>query len=887
MSQTANQAGTAPPGAAQTNTALQFDIRGMTCASCVARVEKALRAVPGVDDASVNLATEKARVQGAAIDVQALLAAIDRAGYEALVIDPAREAGPTDAGAGPGAREQAASRWPAWWPVALAALLSLPLVAPMLAAPFGLHPMLPGWLQLALATPVQFWLGARFYRAGWKAVRAGAGNMDLLVALGTSAAYALSVWTLLRGGDRAPHLYFESSAVVITLVLLGKWLEGRAKGQAVAAIRALQSLQATHALVRRGGADVQVALGALRVGDTIVVRPGERVPADGRVLEGSSHVDASLLTGESLPVAVAPGDHVGAGAVNGEGSLLLEASAVGADSMLSRIIRMVEDAQAAKAPIQRLVDRVSAVFVPVVLLISLLTLLGWGLTTGDWQGALLNAVAVQVIACPCALGLATPTGIMVGTGSAARHGILIKDAAALETAHALRVVAFDKTGTLTEGRPQVLAVEGADPRRVLALAWAVQQYSEHPLAHAVAAAARDAGLALPAATDARALPGRGVQARVDGEPVYLGNLRLMRELGAEVGAGQSGERSTGQGSCAAALREAAARHEADGRTVSWLAAGAEGALEVRGLLVFGDRIKPTSRAAVAGLQALGIEVVMLTGDNAGSAAAVARELGLSHYLAELLPGDKADALRRLAADGRKVAMVGDGINDAPALAAADVGIAMAGGTDVAMHTAGITLMRGDPLLVQDAIAISRRTYRKIRQNLAWAFVYNVVGIPVAAFGLLNPVLAGAAMALSSVSVVTNALLLRRWVPVRDPAAVAAYVQALPALQLPPAAATDPTAAEAPSIAAQQINHEAAAAPPTQGEQAMYELTVEDMTCKHCVGRVTKAVQGIDPAATVNIDLPTKKVRIDSSADLDRIAGAIDGAGYPVSARAPA
>jgi Cu+-exporting ATPase len=915
MNQTANQAGTAQPNAAQPNvardstahdstaqdsTALQFDIRGMTCASCVARVEKALRAVPGVDDASVNLATEKARVQGAAIDVPALLAAIDRAGYEALVIDPAHQAASADMGAGPGARGRAASRWPAWWPVALAALLSLPLVAPMLAAPFGLHPMLPGWLQLALATPVQFWLGARFYRAGWKAVRAGAGNMDLLVALGTSAAYALSVWTLLRGGEGAAHLYFESSAVVITLVLLGKWLEGRAKGQAVAAIRALQSLQATHALVRRGGADVQVALAALRVGDTIVVRPGERVPADGRVLEGSSHVDAALLTGESLPVAVAPGDRVGAGAVNGEGSLLLEASAVGADSMLSRIIRMVEDAQAAKAPIQRLVDRVSAVFVPVVLLISLLTLLGWGLATGDWQGALLNAVAVQVIACPCALGLATPTGIMVGTGSAARHGILIKDAAALETAHALRVVAFDKTGTLTEGRPQVLAVKGADPRRVLALAWAVQQYSEHPLAHAVAAAARDAGLALPAATDARALPGRGVQARVDGEPVYLGNLRLMRELGADVGAGQGGEQGTAQGTeqgtkqgnCAAALHEAAARHEADGRTVSWLAAGAEGALVLRGLLVFGDRIKPTSRAAVAGLQALGIEVVMLTGDNAGSAAAVARELGLSHFLAELLPGDKADALRALGADGRKVAMVGDGINDAPALAAADVGIAMAGGTDVAMHTAGITLMRGDPLLVQDAIAISRRTYRKIRQNLAWAFIYNVVGIPVAAFGLLNPVLAGAAMALSSVSVVTNALLLRRWVPARRADAVAAYEGALPALQLPPAtppnAAAGPAAAvAAPAVAAQQINHEAAAAPPTQGEQTMYELTVEDMSCKHCVGRVTQAVQGIDPAAQVDIDLPTKKVRIDSSADLDRIAGAIDEAGYPVSARTAA
>ncbi|WP_323144333.1 heavy metal translocating P-type ATPase [Massilia phyllosphaerae] len=889
MSQTANQAGTVPPGAAQTNTALQFDIRGMTCASCVARVEKALRGVPGVDDASVNLATEKARVQGAAIDVQAVLAAIDRAGYEALVIDQAHQAEPANAGAGQGARGPAASRWPAWWPVALAALLSLPLVTPMLAAPFGLHSMLPGWLQLALATPVQFWLGARFYRAGWKAVRAGAGNMDLLVALGTSAAYALSVWTLLRGGEGAAHLYFESSAVVITLVLLGKWLEGRAKGQAVAAIRALQSLQATHALVRRGGSDVQVALAALRVGDTIVVRPGERVPADGRVLEGSSHVDASLLTGESLPVAVAPGDRVGAGAVNGEGSLLLEASAVGADSMLSRIIRMVEDAQAAKAPIQRLVDRVSAVFVPVVLLISLLTLLGWGLATGDWQGALLNAVTVQVIACPCALGLATPTGIIVGTGSAARHGILIKDAAALETAHALRVVAFDKTGTLTEGRPQVLAVEGADPRRVLALAWAVQQYSEHPLAHAVAAAAREAGLALPAAADARALPGRGVQARVDGEPVYLGNLRLMRELGADVEAGQ--------GASAAALHEAAARHEADGRTVSWLATGAEGAFALRGLLVFGDRIKPTSRAAVAGLQALGIEVVMLTGDNAGSAAAVARELGLSRYLAELLPGAKADALRALGADGRKVAMVGDGINDAPALAAADVGIAMAGGTDVAMHTAGITLMRGDPLLVQDAIDISRRTYRKIRQNLAWAFVYNVVGIPVAAFGLLNPVLAGAAMALSSVSVVTNALLLRRWVPARRADGVAADAQVLPALQLPPATPPNPGAGAAAAVAAadiapatvaaQQVNHEAAAAPPTQGEQTMYELTVEDMSCKHCVGRVTKAVQGIDPAATVDIDLPTKKVRIDSSADLERIAGAIDEAGYPVSARAPA
>jgi len=813
--------------------ALQLDIRGMTCASCVARVEKALRAVPGVEDASVNLATEKASVRATGVDASVLVAAIDKAGYEALVLDAARPASAP-------ASAPAPSRWPAWWPVAVAAVLSLPLVAPMLGRPFGLDAMLPGWLQWLLATPVQFWLGARFYRAGWKALRAGAGNMDLLVAVGTTAAYALSVWMLLAHGEMA-HLYFESSAVVITLVLLGKWLEQRAKGQTVAAIRALESLRPSEALVRRNGRDVTVALDALRVGDLLVVRPGERVPADGRVTEGASHLDESLLTGESLPMARGPGERVTGGAVNGEGLLLVEATAVGAATTLNRIIRMVEDAQAAKAPIQRLVDRVSAVFVPVVLGISVLVLLAWGLASGDWQQALLNAVAVQVIACPCALGLATPTGIMVGTGTAARHGILIKDAEALETAHGLQVVAFDKTGTLTEGRPQVVAVDGPDPRRVLALASAVQQANTHPLARAVSLAARDAGLVLAPALDAKALPGKGVQARVDGRLAVLGNLRLMQELAAPT----------------AGLIDAARRHEADGRTVSWLAVQEEGGMRVLGLLAFGDRVKPTSRAAVEKLRAMGIEVVMLTGDNQGSAAAVARSLGIERFHAEVLPGDKAEAVRALKAGGRRVAMVGDGINDAPALAAADVGIALAGGTDVAMHTAGVTLMRGDPLLVADAIAISQRTYRKIRQNLGWAFVYNVVGIPVAALGLLNPVLAGAAMALSSVSVVTNALLLRRWTPAQAQASSAVVEEALPILNI-------------------EI--------PTKGETPMYELTVEDMTCKHCVGRVTKAVQGIDPEAKVDIDLPTKKVKIDSGAALERIAAAIDEAGYPVSAR---
>jgi Cu+-exporting ATPase len=821
--------------------ALQFHIRGMTCASCVARVEKALRAVPGVQDASVNMATEKASVRGAQLDAGAVIGAVERAGYEAALVDAAHPAAPAPA-------QGATSALPSWWPVALAAVLSLPLVAPMLARPFGLDWMLPGWLQLVLATPVQFWLGARFYRAGWKALRAGAGNMDLLVALGTSAAYALSVWMLAGHAGMAgePHLYFESSAVVITLVLLGKWLEGRAKGQTVAAIRALESLRPTSALVRRDGRDVEVALELLRVGDLMVVRPGERVPADGRVLEGSSHLDESLLTGESLPVAKRAGDKVTGGAVNSEGLLLVEATAVGAETVLSRIIRLVEDAQAVKAPIQRLVDRVSAVFVPVVLVISGITLLGWGLATGDWQGALLNAVAVQVIACPCALGLATPTGIMVGTGTAARHGILIKDAEALETAHALNVVVFDKTGTLTEGKPQVVAVEGADPRQVLALAASVQQYSQHPLARAVLEAAAGSKLAVPAASGAGALPGRGVHARVGSGTVYLGNLRLMQDIGAPT----------------AALLDAARRHEGEGRTVSWLAIEEGGAVQVAGLLAFGDRIKPTSKAAVARLQAMGIEVMMLTGDNQGSARAVARELGLQrgdqeNFRAEVLPGDKAQAVRDAMAGGRKVGMVGDGINDAPALAAADVGFALAGGTDVAMHTAGVTLMRGDPALVADAIAISQRTYRKIRQNLAWAFVYNVIGIPVAALGLLNPVLAGAAMALSSVSVVTNALLLRRWSPER---------------------------VAAPETVAETVLETAAPAPQSKGEPTMYELTVEDMTCKHCVGRVTKAVQGVDQDAKVDIDLATKKVKIDSQADLDRIAAAIDEAGYPVSAR---
>ena len=826
-----------------------LQIEGMTCASCVGRVEKALRAVPGVRDASVNLATEKASVRGVTAP-DALAAAVRDAGYAARIETP-------DADSGAPARKDGDGQLPAWWPVAAAVVLSLPLVLPMLAAPFGRDWMLPGWLQLALATPVQFWLGARFYRAGWKALRAGSGNMDLLVALGTSAAYGLSLYLLLgagaHGGHEQPHLYFESSAVVITLVLLGKWLEGRAKRQTLAALDALGRLRPDAALVRRGGVDVDIPLGELRVGDLMVVKPGARVPADGVVTDGRSHLDESLLTGESLPVAKGPGERVAGGAVNADGLLLVEATAVGAATMLAQIIRMVEEAQAVKAPIQRLVDRVSAMFVPAVLALALATLLGWGLANGDWQAALLNAVAVLVIACPCALGLATPAAVMVGTGAAARHGILIKDAEALETAHALQVVVFDKTGTLTEGKPRLLACEGqgenSSATRLLALAAAVQQGSSHPLAGAVLEEAARRGLtAPPAAGSARALPGRGVEAEVDGATIVLGNRRLMEELGLP---------ATG-----------AQEHEAAGRTVSWLVERRAGASTVLGLLAFGDRIKPGAFEAVARLKALGIEPVLLSGDSAGAARTVAQALGIERVHAEVLPADKADVVAALRRDGRKVAMVGDGINDAPALAAADVGMAMATGADVAMHSAGVTLMRGDPGLVPDAIEVSRRTYRKIRQNLGWAFIYNVIGLPLAAFGLLDPVLAGAAMALSSVSVVANALLLRRWQPAPAPESKSK---------------SESESESAPET--EPLSTTGAATPQATGEHSMYELTVEGMSCKHCVGRVTQSVQAVDADAKVAIDLDKASVRIDSRADLERIVAAIDGAGYPVTARA--
>jgi Cu+-exporting ATPase len=599
-----------------------------------------------------------------------------------------------------------------------------------------------------LATPVQFIFGARFYVAAWKAVRAGAGNMDLLVALGTSAGYGLSVYEWATAAGRMPHLYFEASAVVIALVLLGKYLESRAKRQTASAIRALEALRPERAIQVIDGREQDVAISALRLNDLVMVKPGERFPVDGIVVEGQSHADEALISGESLPVPKQPGDKVTGGAINGEGRLLVRTLALGAETVLARIIRLVEDAQAAKAPIQKLVDKVSQVFVPVVLLIALATLLGWWLYGAPLETALINAVAVLVIACPCALGLATPTAIMAGTGVAARYGILIKDAEALERAHEVSAVVFDKTGTLTSGTPRIAhlsAIEG-DEAALLQMAGALQRGSEHPLAKAVLDACTESDLTVADVSDSQSLTGRGIAGSLDGRRLALGNRRLLEESGLSAGP----------------LADSATTWETEGRTLSWLI---EQSPEPRvlGLFAFGDTLKPGALQAVQQLSARNISSHLLTGDNRGSAKVVAEALGISDVHAEVLPADKAATVAALKRTG-VVAMVGDGINDAPALAAADIGIAMGGGTDVAMHAAGITLMRGDPRLVPAALEISRKTYAKIRQNLFWAFVYNLIGLPLAAFGFLNPVLAGAAMALSSVSVVSNALLLKTWKP---------------------------------------------------------------------------------------------------------------------------
>ncbi|MCB1876132.1 MAG: copper-translocating P-type ATPase [Chromatiales bacterium] len=714
----------------------EFDIVGMTCAACASRLEKVLGRLPGVLRASVNLATERAMVTAprGLVLAPTVIEAVRKAGFQARPVAGVAERRAESE------RQLDRRRRLESGELLVALLLTLPLAIPMLLMPFGIHWMAPPGVQAVLATAVQFLIGGRFYKGAIAALRGGSGNMDVLVVLGTSAAWGLSMYNLVRG---VPELYFEASAMVMTLVLLGKWLEGRARRRAGEAIRALSELRPETAAVERDGVVSTLPAEALVVGDVVLVRPGERLPADGEVLSGVSELDESHLTGESLPVARGPGDPVVGGAVNGSGLLRVRVTGVGADSLLSRIISLVEQAQADKPPVQRLVDRIAGVFVPVVAVLALLTFLTWW-WLGDPHTAFLAAVSVLVIACPCALGLATPTAILVGTGQGARHGILIRDIKALERTRDVDTVVFDKTGTLTVGQPVLLSVEAADGREeaLLAKVAAAQTGSTHPFARAVLDAAQRKGLRLPLAEQVETLPGRGLRASVEGSALWVGSERLMSELGVSLNGFSPSPADTSD---------------------VWIALGKSPALAA-GRLAFRDQERKSAKQAVEQLQAAGREVVLLSGDNSATTRRIADLLGIEHCYAGVLPAEKAEKVNDLRAAGKRVVMVGDGVNDAPALAAADVGLAMGSGTDVAMHTAGITLMRLDPRLVAAALSLSVATLGKIRQNLFWAFAYNVVAIPLAASGQLSPAIAGAAMALSSVSVVSNSLLLRRWQP---------------------------------------------------------------------------------------------------------------------------
>lgn len=720
---------------------VKFSLEGMSCATCAGRIENAITKQKGVISAQVNLSNALAYVafQPGTTDVDSIVAAIEAAGYGASPLVSEREASEMRRSA-----EARKTRRDLFMLLG-SALLTLPLVAPMIVAPLNEGLMLSGPWQWLLATPVQFVAGARFYGAAWRALRAGTGNMDLLVALGTSAAYFLSAYVVLVGSG---ELYFEASAAVITLVLLGRLLENRAKHGTTAAIQALMALRPRTARVIRDGEELDIPADAVSRGEVVIVKPGESLPVDGVILEGESQLDESLLTGESLPVTRTVGGEVTGGSINGSGLLRIEATRVGEESLLSQIVSLVEEAQSSKPPIQKTVDRVSAVFVPIVLGTSLLTLLVWFLLGVGWEAALIHAVSVLVIACPCALGLATPTALVVGTGAAARAGILIQDAQALEQARGVSVVVFDKTGTLTEGRPElreIRTVAGTSEDQALTLMASIQKGSEHPLAQAIMRGAESRSISTRTMDDFQALPGRGIQARVGDRSLILGSRRLMEEGQVDM----------------SILAGPAVEMEKQGMTVMWMA---EEGGDLLAIAAVGDRIRESARVAIEELHAMETRVIMLTGDNTRTAQVVADEVGVDHVVAEVLPDEKAQEVTAVREKGERVAMVGDGVNDAPALAASDVGFAMATGSDVAMHTAGITLMRPDPLLVSQAIAVSRATTRKIHQNLFWAFLYNTAGIPLAAAGFLSPIFAGAAMAFSSVSVVSNSLLLRRWKP---------------------------------------------------------------------------------------------------------------------------
>jgi Cu+-exporting ATPase len=717
---------------------LELALEGMTCAACATRIETALNQLPGVS-ASVNFATEKATIRYSVgkTNPSQIIATVRKTGYDAHEL-AAQERDAERARKLAQYRQEFRRFW-------LSALLTLPLLAQMGAMLSGDHQdWLPRWLQLVLATPVQFWIGKRFYIGAYHALRGGGANMDVLVALGTTMAYLLSLVVTVFGLTHL-HVYFEASSAVITLVLLGKLLEARAKGKTSAAIEALIKLQPRTARVERDGQLLDVPIEQLQAGDICVVRAGENIPVDGEVIEGNSSVNEAMLTGESMPRHKELGSSAYAATQNLDGMLKLRATGVGNETQLAHIVRLVEDAQGSKAPIQRLADVISGIFVPIVVGIALLTFVLWWWLGGDLSVALINAVAVLVIACPCALGLATPTAIMVGTGRGAQTGILVRDARALELAHKITTLIVDKTGTLTEGKPtvtDVLPSAGISENSLLATAAALEQGSQHPLAEAILRHAAAQGVAIRTISDFTTIAGKGVSATIDGEQIYLGSLNFLAASHIPLIEGQA-QALLGQG-----------------KTVI----GVGSKTQFLGLIAIADRIRDDSAAAVRRLQQMHIEVVMLTGDNPQTAQAVADQVGITRFVAEVMPQDKAEEVARQKAQGKVVGMAGDGINDAPALSAADVGFAISSGSDIAIEAADVTLMHNSLMSVADAISLSRATLKKIRQNLFFAFIYNVLGLPLAALGLLNPVIAGAAMAMSSVSVVSNALLLKRWKP---------------------------------------------------------------------------------------------------------------------------